>query len=103
VIVVSPGRSTMHVETLPMGAPKIDKRTLTNAQRVEMGLPVRRPGGKRGPGRICDPYNLNFQRKPESFDTPPEVRLAEQLREMFTRWPDWVIGSRLLNTPRSEA
>lgn len=62
-----------------------DKRRLTNAQREAMGLRRRgHPAGKRGPRvrRLSACINIH--------DTPPEVRLAEQLHEMFSRWPEWV-------------
>jgi hypothetical protein len=70
-----------------IGFAKLDKRTLTNAQRVEIGLKPRRNCNPRGPRGA---YLTEIERNAEVFDTPPEVRLAEQLREMFTKWPAWV-------------
>lgn len=81
-MITVPGQTQMHI------GPVLDKRTLTNAQRLEMGLSPRGHGGKRGPGRICDPYALNFQRRAEVFDTPPQQRLADQIEAMLKKWAD---------------
>jgi len=64
---------------------KIDKRTLTNAQRAEMGLAPRANCNKRGPRGT---YLEQLQKPDEVFETSPEVRLVGLLGEMFKKWAD---------------
>lgn len=75
---------------------QIDKRTLTNEQRVAMGLPPRLPPGKRGP---IDPTEKQERELAElrraiaaGEIAPASVRLAEQLRAMLGKWSERGIG-----------
>jgi hypothetical protein len=70
------------------GAAKIDKRKLTNVQRAAMGLPLRGLAGN--PGKREQAVNPIVK----MFDTSPEVRLAEQLRDIFCKWGERGIGPR---------
>ena len=81
MIIAAPGRTKIYIDSI------LDKRTLTNVQRAEMGLSPRGHRGKRGP-YTCDPHALNFQRRPEVFDTPPQQRLADQIEAMLKKWAD---------------
>jgi len=82
-MIAAPCRTKFYV------GPILDKRTLTNVQRAEMGLSKRGGGATRGQARGS--YHLdNFQKPAEVFTTSPQVRLVGQLCEMFARWPDWV-------------
>lgn len=64
---------------------RIDLRTLTNVERASMGLPLK--GNKKGTHRSLGPYQKPREKiiKPE---IPAEVRLAEQLREIFMKWAE---------------
>jgi hypothetical protein len=83
MIIAAPGRTKIYIDSI------LDKRTLTNVQRAEMGLSRRGGGATRGQARGS--YHLDqFQKPAEVFTTSPQVRLADQLREMFAAWPEWI-------------
>lgn len=86
---------------------KIDKRTLSNAQRAALGIEPRRYRGpdteqrRRG---LADGTEKQAREMAELNRAilrgeikPAAERLADQLREMFAGWPEWV---RFMNSHR---
>lgn len=71
---------------------KLDKRTLSNAERAAMGLAPRQSAGKRGPNDQADKQARELEALRLAISTgeiaPASVRLAEQLRAMFGKWAE---------------
>lgn len=71
---------------------QIDKRTLTNEQRVAMGLPPRQSPGKRGPIDPTVRQRIELEQLRLAIASgeiaPASVRLAEQLRAMLGKWSE---------------